>query len=75
MFEGELMDKPDLYVKLWLWMLYKANWKDQAKLKRGQFVATIGEMRDAMSYKVGYRKKPLQCSKYEARTKRLRTTQ
>ncbi|BCS86835.1 hypothetical protein [Pseudodesulfovibrio sediminis] len=54
LFESELMDKPDLYVKLWLWMLNKANWKDHRKLKRGQFLTTIKEMREAMSYKVGY---------------------
>jgi len=56
MFKSELMDKPPLYFKLWGWMFDRAMWKDGDKLKRGQFVTTIAEMRDAMSYKVGYRK-------------------
>lgn len=57
MFEGNLMDKPDLWVKLWLWMIFKANFKDHGKLKRGQLLTSIKEMQDAVSYKVGYRKK------------------
>jgi len=54
--ESELMDKPPLYVKLWAWMLLKANFKDRDKLKRGQFVASISDMQEAMSYHIGYRK-------------------
>lgn len=56
LFENELMDKPHLYFKLWAWMLFKANFKDHGKLKRGQFLTSIDEMREAMSYRVGYRK-------------------
>lgn len=51
-----LMNKPPLYLKLWIWMLGQANWKDRDKLKRGQLVTSIDEMREAMSYQVGYRK-------------------
>lgn len=55
----ELMDKPPLYAKLWLWMLLKANYKDADHLKRGQLLTTIREMRDAMGHKVGFSvKKP-----------------
>lgn len=36
-------------------MLNEANWKERDKLQRGQFVTTIAEMQQAMSYKVGYR--------------------
>ncbi|EPR42703.1 hypothetical protein dsx2_2620 [Desulfovibrio sp. X2] len=53
--ESELMDKPPLYSKLWDWMLLRAEWRDGMKLKRGQFHTTIEEMRDAMSWHVGYR--------------------
>lgn len=71
--DSALMDKPPLYAKLWMWMLLKANWKDRDKLKRGQFVATIEDMRQAMSYRVGYRKvvpsKDEIRSAYEAFTK------
>lgn len=73
LFEGELMDKPGLYMKLWVWMLNEANWRDQGKLKRGQFVTTIKDMREAMAYKVGYRTKTPTIdqirSAYEAFTK------
>ena len=47
LFKGELMDKPGLYFKLWLWMLDSANWKDRDKFKRGQFLTTIKKMREA----------------------------
>lgn len=56
LFLGDLMDKPPLYFKLWAYMLDRANWKDRDKLRRGEFVATIAEMQEAMSYRVGYRK-------------------
>ena len=73
LFDSELMSKPPLYLKLWVWMLVKANWKDRDKLKRGQFVASIADMQDAMSYHIGYRKmtptKDEIRSAYEAFTK------
>jgi hypothetical protein len=52
--ESELMDKPPLYAKLWLWMLLTANFKDTEYLKRGQLLTTIDEMREAMGHKVGF---------------------
>lgn len=57
LFQGEMMEKPPLYFKLWAWMLDRANWKDRDKLKRGQLVATIKGMQEAMSYRIGYRKR------------------
>jgi len=56
LFKNEIMDKPHLYLKLWIWMLFKANFKDHEKLQRGQLLTSIDEMREAMSYLVGYRK-------------------
>lgn len=56
MFEGELMNKPPLHMKLWIWMLNEANWKDRDKLSRGRFHTSIHTMQEAMSYKAGYRK-------------------
>jgi hypothetical protein len=53
--DSGLMDKPPLYIKLWLWMLSKAFWKDGETLMRGQFITSIEAMRDAMIYQVGYR--------------------
>ena len=54
--ESDLMDKPPLWSKLWDWMLLRAEWRDGKKLRRGQFHTTIDEMREAMSWHVGYRK-------------------
>lgn len=56
---SELMDKPPHYMKLWVWMLMQANWKDRDKLNRGQFVTTIAEMQKAGGYKVGFRQRTL----------------
>ena len=50
------MDKPPLYMKLWTWMLLKANHKENKGLKRGQFHTSISEMQEAMSFMIGYRK-------------------
>ena len=57
-----LIDNPDVFqncppirTKLWLWMLMEAFWRDGEMLKRGQLITSIDEMREAMSYKVGYR--------------------
>lgn len=73
LFDGQLMNKPPLYLKLWVWMLNKANWKDRDRLKRGELLTSIDEMRDAMSYMIGYRKiRPTKDeirSAYEAFTK------
>lgn len=54
--DSDLMDMPPLYLKLWVWMLAQANWRDRDKLKRGQFVTSIAKMQEAMSHHVGYRK-------------------
>jgi hypothetical protein len=55
-FNSELMKKPPLYSKLFLWMLGQAAFKDTKKLKRGEFITSIPKMQEAMSYFVGYRK-------------------
>lgn len=57
--DSELMNKPPHYVKLWVWMLGRAFWKDGDQLKRGQFLTTISEMQEAGGYYVGARKKLL----------------
>jgi len=54
--ESEVMSKPPLYAKLWMWMLMTAKFSDHKGLKRGQFFTSTEIMRDAMSYMVGYRK-------------------
>jgi len=54
--ESDLMDKPPLWSKLWDWMLLRAEWRVGAKLPRGSFLTSIDEMREAMSWLVGYRR-------------------
>ncbi len=52
--ESELMSKPPLWIKLFVWMLLKANKTDGYKgLKIGQFRTNINEMRAAMTYYAG----------------------
>jgi len=53
--ESEIMQKPHLYLKLWLWMLMQARFKDRGNLKRGQFFTSLKHMQEAMNYKIGYR--------------------
>ena len=54
---SEVMDKPPMYMKMWLWMLNMANHASGYKgLKRGQFFTTKSNIKDAMSWYVGYRK-------------------
>ena len=48
-----IMEKPPLYLKLWIWMLMQASFKDHGDLKRGQFFTSLERMREAMAYKVG----------------------
>jgi hypothetical protein len=57
--ESELMNKPPHYLKLWVWMLGSAFWKDGDSLKRGQLLTTIAAMQEAGGYYVGARKKIL----------------
>ena len=54
--DNGIMDKPPLHFKLWIWMLCKANYQSDKGLRKGQFKTSISEMREAMSYKIGYRK-------------------
>jgi hypothetical protein len=64
--ESDLMCMNPLAFKLFFWMILKANFKDRDKLKRGQLVTTIEEMRNAGSYKAGYRN--IRPSKMQIRT-------
>lgn len=56
MLDSDIMDQSPLVLKLWLWFLMKANWKDREQLKRGELVTTIAEMQEAMSHFAGWRK-------------------
>ena len=50
-----IMEKPQLYIKVWIWMLMQTSFKDHGNLKRGQFFTSYRRMCDAMAYKAGYR--------------------
>ena len=47
----DLLHKPPLYTKLWMWLLCSANFKDDKRLKRGQFQTSISKMQKEMAYK------------------------
>jgi hypothetical protein len=54
--ESELMDKPPLYSKIWLWLLLTANHQSgKGKLGRGQLVASLQDLIRAGGYRIGYR--------------------
>jgi len=53
---SEIMDKPPMFLKLWVWMLERAHHKNGHKgLKRAQFLTSVKEMQDAMTHRVGAR--------------------
>jgi hypothetical protein len=51
--QSGIMEKPTLYLKLWVWMLINASHRGHGNLKRGQLFTSLEKMRDAMAYKVG----------------------
>lgn len=54
--ESEIWDKPPLYIKVWVYLLTKAQHKKYKGLKRGQLYVSIPEIIEACSWYVGYRK-------------------
>lgn len=54
--EHEIMKKPPLYLKVWVWLLTRAQYKPYNGLKRGQVFVSIPEIQEAMAYYAGYRK-------------------
>jgi hypothetical protein len=56
MLESEIMEKPPLYLKLFVWMVMQAKFRPHKGLERGQLKASIKDMQEAMAYYVGYRK-------------------
>lgn len=53
--ESEIWDKPPLYLKVWIYILTKAQHKPYKNFDRGELLISIPELIDACSYKVGYR--------------------
>ena len=54
--ESEIWQKPPLYLKVWIYLLAKAQHMDYKNLKRGQLRTSIPEIQEACSWKVGFRK-------------------
>ena len=51
-----IYNKPPLYVKVWLYLLCRANHADYKGLRRGQLWTSIPEIQDACHYYIGYRR-------------------
>lgn len=54
--ESEIWSKPPLYLKVWVWLLCKAQFQDYKNLKRGQVRTSIKEIQEACAHYSGYRK-------------------
>ncbi len=54
--ESEVMRKPPLYLKVFVWLMLKAQHKPYDGLERGELVTSIAEIQKAMTYKIGFRK-------------------
>jgi hypothetical protein len=53
--ESEIWNKPPLYLKVWIFLLMKAQHRNFKHLQRGQLVTSIAEIQQYCSWKVGYR--------------------
>lgn len=53
--EREIWNKPPLYLKVWMYLVQRAGQWRQWGLEQGQLYASIGEVQDACSWKIGYR--------------------
>lgn len=55
MIDSEIFKKPPLYLKVWIYLLSRAQHQEFKELKRGQLWTSIPEIQDALTWKVGYR--------------------
>ncbi|ODS33188.1 MAG: hypothetical protein SCARUB_01666 [Candidatus Scalindua rubra] len=60
-FESDIWQKPPEYLKIWLYLIGKANHKGRKYrgyyCERGQYFCDYKELRDQLKYKIGYRSK------------------
>lgn len=54
--ESEIFSKPPLYLKVWIYLLTRAQHTDYKGLKRGQLYISIPEIQEACSHFEGFRK-------------------
>lgn len=53
---SEIAHWPPHVREIWDWLLRKAYWKDNGKIKRGQLVLTTKDIQEGLHWKVGWRK-------------------
>lgn len=56
---SDIWSKPPHYLKVWIYILSKAQHSDYKKLRRGQLITSIPEIIEDCSWYVGYRKEKL----------------
>jgi len=54
--KSKIWKGPANRLKLFLWLLMKANFKDLGEIKRGQACTTMKDIEDALTEYYGYRK-------------------
>ncbi|WP_373894428.1 Replication protein O [Virgibacillus sp. CBA3643] len=54
--ESEIWEKPPLYIKIWIYLLTRAQHADYKGMNRGQLRTSIPEIMEGCSWYVGYRK-------------------
>lgn len=54
--DSELYSKPPLYLKVWIYLLTRAQYQDYKGLKKGQLFVSIPELQDACTHYIGNRK-------------------
>jgi len=52
--ESEIFQKPAIYLKVFMYLIMKANFQDTTEFKRGQNFFSIPELIEVCSYKKGY---------------------
>jgi len=55
-FNSDIWSKPPLYLKVWLYLLGRAQYQQYKGLQRGQLITSIPEIQEACTYFAGYRK-------------------
>lgn len=64
--ESQIWDKPPLYLKVWIYLLSRAQHSEYRDLKKGQLITSIPDIMDDCSWHVGYRKiKPTKDQVYQ----------
>ena len=54
--DSEIWKKPPLYLKVWMYLLYRAQYKPYKNLQKGQLFVTIKDIQEDCSWFIGCRK-------------------